>query len=73
MIKKTKQDFFKKFLPLFPIAILSLVASLYYLSHNPEHIQIFDDSYITLKFASNFFKYGGITPQFSVDVGKSGL
>ena len=47
--------------PPFLIIILSCGMSLYYLSYNPEHLLIFDDSYITLQFASNFFNYGGIT------------
>jgi len=49
--------------PLYPflILILSSVTSLSFLVHNPMHYLIFDDSYITLKFASNFFRYHGIT------------
>jgi len=43
------------------IAIISWVSVYYYLKHNPEHLLVFDDSYITLKFASNFFRYGNIT------------
>jgi len=35
--------------------------SIYFLRSNPSHLLVFDDSYITLKFASNVFKYGGIT------------
>jgi arabinofuranosyltransferase len=51
----------KRFWPLFLITLLSCAASLFYLRHNPDHILVFDDSYISLKFASNFFKYNGIT------------
>ena len=47
--------------PLFLISLLSCGLSIYYLRFNPEHLLMFDDSYITLKFASNFFKYKGIT------------
>ena len=47
--------------PLFLISSLSCGLSIYYLRFNPEHLLMFDDSYITLKFASNFFRYGGIT------------
>ncbi len=43
------------------IAIISWGSVHYYLKHNPEHLLVFDDSYITLKFASNFFRYGNIT------------
>jgi hypothetical protein len=28
---------------------------------NPEHFLVFDDSYITLRFASNFLRYKAIT------------
>ena len=43
------------------IFLLSFLAITYFLRHNPEHLLIFDDSYITLRFAANFFKYRGIT------------
>ena len=43
------------------ITTIACVSIYYYLKHNPEHLLVFDDSYITLQFASNFFKYGGIT------------
>lgn len=43
------------------IAILACTSALSFLSHNPEQLLVFDDSYITLKFAANFFKYNGIT------------
>lgn len=43
------------------ITILACTSALSFLSHNPEHLLVFDDSYITLKFAANFFKYNGIT------------
>ena len=48
-------------LHLFLIALVSCTVSLYFLKLNPDHILLFDDSYITLRFASNFFRYGGIT------------
>ena len=51
----------KTFLPLFFISLLSCAMSLYYLRLNPDHLLLFDDSYITLRFAANFFRYGGIT------------
>jgi hypothetical protein len=35
--------------------------SYYYLRSNPDHLLIFDDSYITLRFASNFLRYKAIT------------
>ncbi len=54
-------DYLKTFWPLFLVALLSCAMSLYYLRINPDHLLVFDDSYITLKFASNFFKYKGIT------------
>ena len=54
-------DHLKTFCPLFLIGFLSCMACLCYMRHNPDHVLVFDDSYITLKFASNFFKYGGIT------------
>lgn len=43
------------------IATIACVSIYYYLKHNPEHLLVFDDSYITLTFAANFFRYGGIT------------
>jgi hypothetical protein len=43
------------------ITIITCVSTYSYLKHNLENIHVFDDSYITLQFASNFFKYGGIT------------
>ena len=55
------RDWGKALLPLFFIVILSVGMSTYYLRLNPDHILIYDDSYITLKFASNFFKYKGIS------------
>jgi len=48
----------------FPLIIISLIScgmSIYYLRLNPDHLLGFDDSYITLRFASNLFKYRGIT------------
>jgi hypothetical protein len=49
---------------LFAMLLITITASasIYiYLRHNPGHLLVFDDSYITLQFASNFFKYGSIT------------
>ena len=43
------------------IGLVSSTACLYFLTFNPDHLLLFDDSYITLRFASNLFKYGGIT------------
>ena len=43
------------------ITIIACTSIYYYLQHNPENLLVFDDSYITLQFASNFFKYGAIT------------
>ena len=54
-------DSLKRFWPLFLIALLSCMTCLCYMRHNPDHVLVFDDSYITLKFAANFFKYNGIT------------
>ncbi len=54
-------DHLKMLLPLFLIELLSCMTCLCYMRHNPDHLLVFDDSYITLKFASNFFKYNGIT------------
>jgi len=48
-------------MPMVVISFLSCGTSYYYLRHNPDHLLIFDDSYITLKFASNFLKYKAIT------------
>ena len=59
--KKKEWNYLKALSPLFLISLLSCGMSLYYLSLNPDHVLVFDDSYITLKFASNFFKFGGIT------------
>ncbi len=59
--KKKMLDYLETFWPLFLVALLSCAMSLYYLRINPDHLLVFDDSYITLKFASNFFSYGGIT------------
>ena len=54
-------DYLKTFfLPLL-ILLLSCGMSIYYLRLNPDHLLVFDDSYITLRFASNLFKYRGIT------------
>ena len=52
---------FTTLLALLFIATISCLSLYSFLDHNPEHLFVFDDSYITLKFASNFFKYGGIT------------
>ena len=43
------------------IFLVSFLSVTYFLRSNPEHLQVFDDSYITLRFAVNFFKYNGIT------------
>ena len=59
--RKRSWECFKTLPPLFLVALLSCTSSLFYLRSNPDHFLVFDDSYITLKFASNFFKYGGIT------------
>jgi len=59
--KNTVRNRFKKLVDLLVIATISSVAVIPYLRYNPEHILVFDDSYITLKFAANFFRYGGIT------------
>jgi len=58
---RRKWNYLKSLPPLFFIALLSCAASLFYLRHNPDHLLVFDDSYITLKFAANFFKYKAIT------------
>ena len=52
---------FTTLLALLFIATISCLCLYSFLNHNPKHLFVFDDSYITLKFASNFFKYGGIT------------
>ena len=59
--KSMAADRFTTLFPLLFIAIISCVSIYYYIQHNPEHLLVFDDSYITLKFASNLFRYGGIT------------
>ncbi len=61
MCKKKILDYLKTCCPIISISILSLGISSYLLSCNAEYIQVFDDSYISLKFAENFFRYGGIT------------
>src|SRR4030042_2248338 len=43
------------------IFLVSFLSVTYFLRENPEHFLVFDDSYITLRFAANFFKYRGIT------------
>ncbi|KPJ58762.1 MAG: hypothetical protein AMJ42_02665 [Deltaproteobacteria bacterium DG_8] len=58
---RIKWGYLKALFPLFLISLLSCVMSLYCLRFNPDHLLVFDDSYITLKFASNFFKFRGIT------------
>ncbi len=50
-----------KALDLFLMLIAALVSVSYFLRSNPEHLLVFDDSYITLRFAANLFKYNGIT------------
>ncbi|MBN2066739.1 MAG: hypothetical protein JW771_08050, partial [Candidatus Thermoplasmatota archaeon] len=56
-----RRDYLKTLFPLFLIALLSCAASFFFLRSNPDHVLVFDDSYITLKFAANFFKFNGIT------------
>jgi hypothetical protein len=48
-------------LDLFLILLMCLVSITYFLRSNPELLLVFDDSYITLRFAENFFTYNGIT------------
>ncbi|MCS7250364.1 MAG: glycosyltransferase family 39 protein [candidate division WOR-3 bacterium] len=43
------------------LIIISLSLPLIYLSQNKELFLVYDDSYITLTFAKNFFKYKGLT------------
>ncbi len=43
------------------ILIISLLAVGCFLKNNPERLLVFDDSYITLRFAENLFRYKGIT------------
>ncbi len=43
------------------ILIISLLAVGCFLKHNPERLLVFDDSYITLRFAENLSRYKGIT------------
>jgi len=43
------------------ILLMSLLSVAFFLRSNPEHLLVFDDSCITLRFAENFFKYNGIT------------
>lgn len=45
----------------FLIVLISLVSVGYFLRSNPERLLVFDDSYITLRFAENLFRYNGIT------------
>jgi hypothetical protein len=51
----------KTALALLLILLISLLAAAYFLRSNPERLLVFDDSYITLRFAANFFTYKGIT------------
>ncbi len=48
-------------LPIFCIVVVAWGLCLAFLAANPHRLLVFDDSYITLRFASNFFKHGGIT------------
>ena len=43
------------------IALASLLSIAYFLRSNPDRLLVFDDSYITLRFAENLFRYKGIT------------
>jgi hypothetical protein len=43
------------------ILLASFLSLAYFLRSNPGHLLIFDDSYITLRFAENLFRYNGIT------------
>ncbi len=43
------------------ILLASFLSLAYFLRSNPGHLLVFDDSYITLRFAENFFRYNGIT------------
>jgi hypothetical protein len=43
------------------IILLSLASVMCFLGSNPERLLVFDDSYITLRFAENLFRYKGIT------------
>ena len=62
MIQKREMgDCFKTLVSLFLVALLSCATCLFFLRYNPDHVLVFDDSYITLKFAANFFKYKAIT------------
>lgn len=48
-------------LHLFLILLISLASVAWFLRSNPEQLLVFDDSYITLRFAENLFRYNGIT------------
>ena len=62
LIKKSiAGDRFRTLCALLLIVATSSFSIYYFLKHNSERFFIFDDSYITLKFASNLFRYGGIT------------
>ena len=62
MVQKERAwSYLKASFPLVLISLLSCGISLYYLKLNPDHLLVFDDSYITLRFASNLFNYRGIT------------
>ena len=50
-----------KALDLLLILLISLVSVTCFLGSNPQQLLVFDDSYITLRFAENFFTYSGIT------------
>ena len=43
------------------ILLASFLSLAYFLRSNPGHLLVFDDSYITLRFAENLFRYNGIT------------
>ena len=51
----------KTSLDLFIILLTSLASIAYFLRSNPERLLVFDDSYITLRFAENFLRYKCIT------------
>lgn len=43
------------------ILLISLASVMFFLRSNPDRLLVFDDSYITLRFAENLFRYKGIT------------
>ena len=59
--KSVAESRLKTLAPYLLVVIVSCAMSFYYLLCNPDHLLIFDDSYITLKFAAHFFDFRGIT------------